>query len=130
MQSTKEDSSRRAEVNVQIVFLGDLVDRGLDSRDVIELVISLHASGQVHLIKGNHEELFVAVSRGDRDAARQFFGVGGRETLLSYRFGEDDVDRSGKKDTVSGVIGVQKRPLISVVQGCSLGVCQAAKSGC
>ena len=53
--------------NTHLVSLGDLVDRGPDSRKVIELLMKLEqqaarAGGAVHLVLGNHE---VMVMTGD-----------------------------------------------------------------
>ncbi len=53
--------------NTHLVSLGDLLDRGPDSRKVIELLIKLEqqaaqAGGAVHLVLGNHE---VMVMTGD-----------------------------------------------------------------
>jgi serine/threonine protein phosphatase 1 len=79
------DDAARAPVQTQIIFLGDLIDRGSDSRGVIERLIQLHeASGNVRLLTGNHEELLIRVYEGDKRATSLFHRVGGRETMLSY----------------------------------------------
>ena len=43
-----------------VVFLGDYIDRGSNSREVIELLIGIGESTQAHFIKGNHEEAMLA----------------------------------------------------------------------
>jgi serine/threonine protein phosphatase 1 len=43
-----------------VVFLGDYIDRGPNSREVIDLLIKLSDSTQAHFIKGNHEEAMIA----------------------------------------------------------------------
>jgi hypothetical protein len=53
--------------DTQLVSLGDLIDRGADSRKVVELLIkldkqSLKAGGALHLVLGNHE---IMVMSGD-----------------------------------------------------------------
>ena len=64
--------------NTHLVSLGDLVDRGPDSRKVIELLMKLEqqaaqAGGAVHLVLGNHE---VMVMTGDlRYASPQEFAA-------------------------------------------------------
>jgi len=52
--------------DAEIVFLGDLVDRGPDSRGVIEHLMQGQAEGRRwHVLKGNHDRLFEGfVSRG------------------------------------------------------------------
>ncbi|WP_303759216.1 metallophosphoesterase family protein [Sphingobium yanoikuyae] len=68
-----------------LVLLGDLIDRGPHSAQVIERVRALHGSGgDIRLLKGNHEEIFVMAARGDQGAVSFFRRIGGMETLASY----------------------------------------------
>ena len=62
----------------RMVFLGDYVDRGSQSREVVALVRSLHDKGAVCL-RGNHEDM---VSLPD---PRCWLSNGGAATLLSYK---------------------------------------------
>ena len=62
----------------RLVFLGDYVDRGSQSREVVALVRSLQANGAVCL-RGNHEDM---VAFPD---PRMWMENGGASTLLSYR---------------------------------------------
>jgi serine/threonine protein phosphatase 1 len=87
----EEDNASRNRVRTQIVFLGDLCDRGPDSCGVIERVMQLaSASADVRLIAGNHEELLIRAWEGDRRSAGLINRVGGKETMLSY--GVDEVE--------------------------------------
>lgn len=54
-----------------IVFLGDYVDRGQNNLKVLELVITLKMENQdqVHLIRGNHEDLETSLGRLEHYAA-------------------------------------------------------------
>jgi serine/threonine protein phosphatase 1 len=76
----------------QIVFLGDLVDQGRDSCDVLNRVIELQRRCQVVVIMGNHEEMMLAARENPR-AKRVWENCGGGQTINSYRFGGtlDDV---------------------------------------
>ncbi|WP_374550609.1 metallophosphoesterase family protein [Sphingobium yanoikuyae] len=68
-----------------LILLGDLIDRGPHSAQVIERVRALHGSGgDIRLLKGNHEEIFVMAARGDQGAVSFFRRIGGMETLASY----------------------------------------------
>ena len=68
-----------------LVFLGDLIDHGRDSRDVLERLVELQSICQVVLIQGNHEEMMLAAR--DNDKAFMFWqNSGGATTLSSYRF--------------------------------------------
>ncbi|WP_319825363.1 metallophosphoesterase family protein [Thalassovita sp.] len=84
----------------QIVFVGDLVDRGPHSRQVIETLLKGQAQGRDWtVLSGNHDDLFVGfLERGAVDDPRIKSGVpwhgprlGGLSTLASYGIG--DLDR-------------------------------------
>jgi serine/threonine protein phosphatase 1 len=80
------DDAARGDANTQIIFLGDLVDRGADSAGVIDTAMKLRDQGRaVRFLMGNHEEVFVDVCR-KRDAKnlRFFLKIGGDATLQSY----------------------------------------------
>ncbi len=70
----------------QIVFLGDLIDQGRDSRDVIDRLIELRKWCRVIVIQGNHEEMMLA-ARHNKEAQRYWEICGGYATLNSYRYG-------------------------------------------
>ena len=65
------------------VFLGDYVDRGPNSRDVIDLLIKREQAHETIFLKGNHETYLVGFLGNPHflDVWRQY---GGFETLLSY----------------------------------------------
>lgn len=88
-----EDDTVRTDARTELVFLGDLVDRGPDSSGVIERVIRLSRErSHVRVLMGNHEEVFLDVLEGDLEALRLFTRIGGRETILSYGISETDCD--------------------------------------
>lgn len=70
----------------ELVFLGDLIDQGRDSREVIETLIALQSRTRVRLIMGNHEEMLLAAPESEQ-ALRYWEHCGGVATLNSYRFG-------------------------------------------
>lgn len=74
--------------NDTIVTLGDYIDRGPDSRGVIDLLIDLAGKCRLVPLLGNHEEMMLRVLRGEQphQAWLQFGGV---ETLESYGFNGD-----------------------------------------
>jgi len=70
-----------------VVFLGDLVNRGPSSRQVIErLIEGPRRSGDVWItLRGNHDQLLIDAVSGKSEAAfRQWMQKGGLETLASY----------------------------------------------
>jgi serine/threonine protein phosphatase 1 len=68
----------------RLIFLGDYVDRGERSREVVELLINTQAEapGQVICLKGNHEDMLLNAAKGG-DAGPWLFN-GGDTTLASY----------------------------------------------
>lgn len=67
----------------QLIFLGDLIDRGPDSKGVIERVLELKKERTVHVIQGNHEEMLM-IARDLPGYAQAWQQYGGKETLESY----------------------------------------------
>jgi serine/threonine protein phosphatase 1 len=69
----------------RIVFLGDYVDRGPDSRGVVDFLMALQRRWPVVCLKGNHEDLMLqAVTQPDRRRLARWLEYGGAETLQSY----------------------------------------------
>ena len=69
-----------------LVTLGDYVNRGPDSRGVIDRLIRLHAQGRLVCILGNHEQMMLEARTG-RAELDFFLSVGGDRTLASYADG-------------------------------------------
>jgi serine/threonine protein phosphatase 1 len=65
-----------------LIALGDYVDRGPDSRGVLDRMLALQRTLTLVPLRGNHEEMMLAARDGaDR---RMWLACGGRETLASY----------------------------------------------
>lgn len=68
-----------------VVFLGDLIDRGPASREVIELLRTADWGPITPVfLLGNHEEAMLAAYDGDLQMLRNWVGFGGAETAESY----------------------------------------------
>jgi serine/threonine protein phosphatase 1 len=68
-----------------LIFLGDYIDRGRDSRGVIERIVDLKAKGPFEVIPlmGNHERALLNFLK-DPVPFRGWLDYGGQETLESY----------------------------------------------
>jgi serine/threonine protein phosphatase 1 len=66
-----------------IIILGDVVDRGPNSRGVIERLLALSSECQLFCILGNHEEMLLAAVDG-LIHLQEWLQHGGAETLDSY----------------------------------------------
>ena len=77
-------SLRGEDQRFAIVFLGDYVDRGFQSRAVIDFLLSDAFEGfETRFLKGNHEEALVKFLR-DSSFGPRWAEYGGVETLVSY----------------------------------------------
>jgi len=68
----------------RFVFVGDYIDRGQHSREVVELLMDLQKArpGQICCLRGNHEDMLVgALEDGDKEL---WLCNGGDMTLRSY----------------------------------------------
>ena len=74
--------------NDLIVTLGDYVDRGPDSRGVIEQLIDLGTRCRLVALLGNHDEVLLDVRAG-RESIKDWIDIGGKQTLASYGSGRD-----------------------------------------
>lgn len=78
----------------RFVFVGDYIDRGPDSRAVVDLLINLQGTlgNRVVCLRGNHEAVIIAAAQGGLDTLpgnvtmEQWIGEngGGAPTLASY----------------------------------------------
>lgn len=85
-----EEDGLRGSARTELIFLGDLVDRGPDSFGVIERLMALGETRHVRYLAGNHEEVLLRAVGGDLGALRFLVRIGGRETLLSYGVSEKE----------------------------------------
>jgi hypothetical protein len=79
------------------LLLGDVIDRGLDTFNVMRQLKAYWAAypGKITLLHGNHEMLASQAFLGNRDAFQNWIHVGGREALESYHlaFPEKNLDQ-------------------------------------
>lgn len=69
----------------RFIFLGDYIDRGPSSREVIEELIKLAANANHVFLRGNHDE-WILRARTEKRWFKTWVadGVGGKDTLRSY----------------------------------------------
>ena len=68
-----------------LVFLGDLIDRGPDSRGVVERLRTFrHDRLKPYFLAGNHEEVLLRLLAGERGILSSWLKYGGAECLESY----------------------------------------------
>ncbi len=88
----------------KLILLGDYVDRGYKSKDVIEMIMGLVNEYGAVAIVGNHDQLLLDwLLTDDYFAAHNYFANGGLQTLESYcglNWNEDGLDIDGAKDFI------------------------------
>ena len=84
-----------------VVFLGDAVDRGPDSKLVVDRILSLRDTCKVIFITGNHEEMMRDAISG-RGLLNQWLQAGGQATLDSYDGSLENVPPEHIRFLVSG----------------------------
>jgi serine/threonine protein phosphatase 1 len=77
-----------------LVPVGDVIDRGPNSKEVVELLMDLRAHCRLEPILGNHEEMLLDIVHNGA-APEPWFYWGGAATLESY----------GSVDSLSGIPG-------------------------
>lgn len=81
----RTDISARGPARISLILLGDLVDRGPQSAEVVDRALRLRSEfDDMRLLIGNHEECFLAALTGDVRRLRYFMRIGGEATVRSY----------------------------------------------
>ncbi|WGW03097.1 metallophosphoesterase [Tropicibacter oceani] len=105
--------------DARIVFLGDYVDRGADSKAVIDLFLQARAEGRDWtFIKGNHDRMFQRfIETGQSDDERILSGklwlherLGGVDTLNSYLDTAETLRALGAQTTDLTAFGIEQMP--------------------
>jgi len=78
----ERDGMGRPETKV-LVFIGDYVDRGADSKGVIEQLVNLQSDFTAHFLRGNHDQALLDFL-ADPNSFPIWKDYGAEETLASY----------------------------------------------
>ncbi len=92
----ERDSELRGPAEIHVILLGDLIDRGPQSREVIDFFLNDAPDfAQFHFIMGNHEEMLLRLIHApDELSLQHFLRFGGRETFESYGAPQGAIDAS------------------------------------
>ena len=81
----EDDIASRAGAKVTLIFLGDLIDRGPKSAQVVERLRTYHPLGvRVEFLSGNHEEVLLRILNGEGDLLGDWLRFGGVQCVRSY----------------------------------------------
>ena len=100
----EEDVSNRPAKRNLLVMLGDLIDRGPDSRGVIERMRTYrHEAIKPYCLAGNHEEVLLRILRGERGVLSNWLKFGGAECLMSYGCDPAQLDAKNERTALSAI---------------------------
>jgi len=91
-QEIYKDLQSRPVADHKIITLGDYVDRGPDSRAVLQFLIEKRNAVPLICLRGNHDQRMLEFLDIPEEVGEAFLHYGGRELLQSYGV---DPDRTG-----------------------------------
>jgi serine/threonine protein phosphatase 1 len=101
-----EDCARRRPAKRILLFLGDLIDRGPASKEVVERLRTLRSPGtRMVFLAGNHEEVLLRILDGEAGLIKDWLKFGGAECLRSYGA---DPDRLRQLDPGQAIEAVRR----------------------
>ena len=84
LKTIEQDASAHSDKRIIQVFLGDYIDRGMQSREVIELLLAPAPEEWERIyLRGNHEETLLQFLK-EPEILRMWANYGGYTTLASY----------------------------------------------
>ncbi len=93
----QRDNDDRGPSRTLLVFLGDLIDRGPSSCQVVERLCTYsHPGIETAFIAGNHEEVLLRLLAGERGLLRHWLNFGGAECVRSYGLDPVELERMGE----------------------------------
>jgi serine/threonine protein phosphatase 1 len=85
LERIDRDIEAHPEAKVSLVFLGDLIDRGPNSCDVVERLRTYrHSRARTVFLLGNHEEVLLRIVGGESQLIPSWLRFGGDKTFESY----------------------------------------------
>ncbi len=120
LDAIDRDDSTRPPADTTIILLGDLVDRGPSSAQVVaRLRTRAGRDPSLRFLMGNHEEVFLSALDGDAKALKFFCRIGGRETIMSYGLSADayeQMDYAGLHDWMTAHVPPDDRTFLSAFE--------------
>ena len=107
-----------------IVFLGDYIDRGDNSKDVLDVLIGVKddlPSDSLHYLMGNHEAAILSFLQDPANKA-EWLRFGGLQTLLSYgvsppKSNPEAADLVAVADSLRAAMGQQHINFLASLEG-------------
>jgi serine/threonine protein phosphatase 1 len=102
LSTIEQDAERSPARKMLLIFLGDLIDRGPDSRGVVERLRTYRNDRlQTYFLAGNHEEVLLRLLAGERGLLEGWLKFGGAECLRSYGTDPSSLAGLNEKDALA-----------------------------
>ena len=100
----EQDVAERPARKSTLIFVGDLIDRGPHSAQVIERLRTYrHRSIETAFILGNHEEVLLRILEGETGLLDKWRSFGGKECIESYGADDSQFSRLEERAALSRV---------------------------
>ena len=110
----ERDARSRGERATRLVFLGDLIDRGPSSRQVLEVARrAQQESDQVVVLLGNHEDLLLESAYGNGAAQQAWLQNGGDFTLRSFGIDPRGLANASAEEIAGTLFEIIGEPIIT-----------------
>lgn len=119
LEKVNADRRLRPVVRPILLFIGDYVDRGPSSREVLDILLEYRGTSESIFLKGNHET-FVPRFLKDPAVLYEWRLYGGLETLLSYglkpTFSPDERERTRLSEEFAQAISIDHLAFLNSLQ--------------
>ena len=113
-----EDLRQRRAHKVLLVFVGDLIDRGPSSAQVVERLRTYsHERVRTVFLLGNHEEVLLRVIHGEGDLIAKWCSFGGAECLKSYGVDTRKLSNLGDEEALAIVRAAIPKEHVEFLEG-------------
>jgi serine/threonine protein phosphatase 1 len=104
LERIHRELAQRPARNALIVFVGDLIDRGPNSAQVVERLRTYRRTGvRTIFLLGNHEEVVLRILDGDISVLSSWLSFGGKECLRSYGVDPREVAKGSDPEALAMV---------------------------
>ena len=106
LEKIHADTDRRPRRDTLLVFVGDLIDRGPASAQVVERLRTYRRDGiKPVFLLGNHEEVLVRILDGETALLPSWLQFGGAQCLESYGADSDAIGAQSDTDALASIRG-------------------------
>ncbi len=112
LRAIDRDIIQREPAIVRLILLGDVIDRGSRSAELIRMLMSVGETDSLIVLKGNHEAAMVDAYKGDLDALDMWLSHGGKATLAGFGLDADALSDMAPIDALAAIRAAIPRSVI------------------